>query len=437
MGAAASLEGPLPGRIVSTRQDADPEGATVTEQSSMTAEEKAAGLREQMVQYLVEHGDARTPSVVAALRKVPRHLVAGADPERAYSPEKALVTKRSADGVGLSSVSAARVQAMQLEQADLLAGMRVLEVGSGGVNAAYIAELVGPSGKVVTVDIDEDVTDRAHQFLSAAGYEDVVVVTGDAEHGVPAHAPYDRIVVTVETSDIPPAWREQLTPDGVIVAPIRVRGLTRTVALVRDGESLVSRSMDVCGFVPMRGEGASAVDVVVLHDDAGQGVGLRIDGPEVFDDQALREALHDWRAEQWSGVMVGGTESLEYLDLWLTTALDPMPLLAAEPGAKVAGLVAAASPLGIPALVDGDSFAYRKARPTEEADRFELGVIAHGPHAEQVAARYAEQIVTWDAEHRSDRPRLTVAPAGSQVAEDSPSSRTVDRRHSRLTITWP
>ena len=131
MGTAASLEGPLPGRMVSTRQDADSEGATVTEQSSMTAEEKAAGLREQMVQYLVEHGDARTPSVVAALRRVPRHLVAGADPERAYSPEKALVTKRSADGVGLSSVSAARIQAMQLEQADLLPGMRVLEVGSG------------------------------------------------------------------------------------------------------------------------------------------------------------------------------------------------------------------------------------------------------------------------------------------------------------------
>jgi protein-L-isoaspartate(D-aspartate) O-methyltransferase len=437
LGSVISLPALSPGRIVGTKQDADPEGATVTEQSSMTADEKAAGLREQMVQYLVEHGDMRTPSVIAALRTVPRHLVAGADAERAYSPEKALVTKRSVDGVGLSSVSAARVQAMQLEQADILPGMRVLEIGSGGVNAAYLAELVGADGKVVTVDIDPDVTERAHQFLLAAGYDKVVVVIGDAEHGVGQHAPYDRIVVTVETPDIPPAWREQLTSDGVIVAPIRVRGLTRTVALVRDGESLVSRSMDVCGFVPMRGEGARAVDVVVLHDDPGQGVGLRVDGPERFDNQALREALHDWRAEKWTGVTIGGSESMEYLDLWLTTALDPMPLLAAEPGAKAAGLVAAASPLGIPALVDGDSFAYRKTRPTDVPDRFEIGVIAHGPGAEQVAARYAEQVTAWDTAHRSDRPRLIVVPASMPAPPTSPTSRTVERRHNRLTITWP
>ena len=409
----------------------------MTEQSTASTEERATGLREQMVQYLVEHGDAHTASVIAALRRVPRHLVAGADPERAYAPEKALVTKRSSDGVGLSSVSAARVQAMQLEQADLQPGMRVLEVGSGGVNAAYIAEMVGPSGTVVTVDIDDEVTDRARHFLAAAGYEEVVVVTGDAEHGVAPHAPYDRIIVTVETADIPPAWPAQLAPGGIIVAPVRVRGLTRTAALVRDGKSLVSRSLDVCGFVPMRGAGASKVNVVVLHDEPGKSVGLRVDEPTELDVDALRAALHEGRAEQWTGVTVGGTESLEYLDLWLTTALDPMPLLAAEPGAKAANLVAAASPLGIPALIDGDSFAYRRARPTDEADRYELGVIAHGPHAEQVAARYAEQIATWDAEHRSDRPRLMVAPAGSPVPGSAPSSRTVERRHSRLTITWP
>lgn len=409
----------------------------MTEQPTATTEERAAGLREQMVQYLVEHGDARTPSVIAALRAVPRHLVAGADPERAYAPEKPLVTKRSEEGVGLSSVSAARIQAMQLEQADIRPGMRVLEIGSGGVNAAYLAELVGHSGRVVTIDIDPDVTDRAHLFLAEAGYNDVTVVTGDAEHGVPGHAPYDRILVTVETADIPPAWLEQLSPDGLIVAPVRVRGLTRAAALVRDGNTLISQSLDVCGFVPMRGEGANAVQLMILHDEPGTAVGLRVDGPEELDAAGLRRSLHAERTERWSGVRIGGTESIEYLDLWLTTVLDPLPLMAAEPGARDAGLVAAASPLGIPTLVDGATFAYRKARPTEDPDSFELGVIAHGPHANRVASRYVEQIVAWDATHRGDRPRLTVRPMNDQAAKTTGPSRTVERPHSRLTITWP
>ncbi|WP_201847331.1 methyltransferase, FxLD system [Myceligenerans indicum] len=409
----------------------------MTEHPTTSIDERAASLREQMVQYLVEHGDARTPSVIAALRAVPRHLIPGADPERAYAPEKALVTKRSDDGVGLSSVSAARIQAMQLEEADVRPGMRVLEIGSGGVNAAYLAELVGPSGEVVTVDIDPEVTDRARQFLDAASYKGVTVVTGDAEHGVPDHAAYDRIVVTVETADIPPAWVTQLVPDGVIVAPVRVRGLTRSVALVRDGDALVSRSMDVCGFVPMRGEGENAIRLVVLNDEPGAAVGLRVDGPEELDTEGLKAALHGGRAERWTGVTIGGTESMEYLDMWLTTVLDPLPLLAAEPGARAAGLVAAASPLGIPALVEDDSFGYRKARPTEVPDRYELGVIAHGPHADQVAARYAEQITAWDAEHRGDRPRLTVHPTGDASPAGTGPSRTVERRHSRFTITWP
>lgn len=59
---------------------------------------------------------------------------------------------------------------MRLEQAGLRSGMRVLEVGSGGYNAALIAELVGDDGEVITIDIDIDVVGRARACLAAAGY---------------------------------------------------------------------------------------------------------------------------------------------------------------------------------------------------------------------------------------------------------------------------
>ena len=79
------------------------------------------------------------------------------------------------------------------------------------MNAAYLAEMVGNHGHVVTLDIDSDVTQRAKDFLNATGYRNVTVVTADGETGAPDHAPYDRIIVTVQAADIPPAWIHQLT----------------------------------------------------------------------------------------------------------------------------------------------------------------------------------------------------------------------------------
>lgn len=398
----------------------------------------AEQLRNAMVRELIELDAARSPHVVAAFRKVPRHL---ATPEldlaTAYQTEFAAITKKDADGVAISSVSAARIQAMQIEQADLRSGMRVLEIGSGGVNAAYLAEIVGPEGLVVTVDIDHDVTARAERFLAETGYDQKVrVVTADGEYGVADHAPYDRILVTVQAADIPPAWTEQLVDGGRIVVPLRMRGMTRTVALVRHGDQLLSNSVELCGFVPMQGVGENRVRLVLLHDAEGEEVGLRLDGHPEPDADGLRAALRSPSVKAWSGVTLAGDESSEHLDMWLTTALDNLPLLAATPAARDRGLVASASPLGVPTLIDGDSFAYRTVRRTDTPDRFELGAIGHGPQGQKVAERLVEEIQVWDREHRGDRARIEIHPAGTPDAQ-FPSGRVVDRPHTRVLITWP
>ncbi|MFE6645071.1 methyltransferase, FxLD system [Nocardioides sp. NPDC057772] len=404
-------------------------------------EETFTEQRAKMVDHLVAIGDARTPAVIAALGKVPRHLISGIDPEQAYDPENALVTKTSAEGQNLSSVSAARIQAIQLEQAELRPGHRVLEIGSGGVNAAYVAEIVGASGRVVTLDIDADVTARADRFLEAAGYDRVTVVTGDGAEGAAAYAPFDRIIVTVETTDIPPAWWDQLAPGGRIVAPLRVRGMTRTVGLARHGDRLDSTSVEVCGFVPMQGSGEDAQRLILLNGTSEERVALRVDGGDTFDAEALGAALRMTPVTEWTGVTMGGTESLEHLDLWLTTALDPMPLLVADLGAKAAGLVASASPLGVPTWVDAASFAYRTVRGTDDPEAWEIGVIGHGPEAKSVADTYAAQIRAWGTARRKD-PHLNIArraaapePDGSD--DNASLTRTIRRRHTRVTISWP
>ncbi|WP_369173475.1 methyltransferase, FxLD system [Streptomyces sp. R28] len=394
-------------------------------------------LRDAMVQRLIELGAARSPRVVAAFRSVPRHLATPeVDMARTYDAEYAAVTKTDATGVDISSVSAPRIQAMQIEQADIQPGMNILEIGSGGVNAAYLAELVGEHGRVITMDIDRDVTQRAKDFLKATGHRKITVITADGEHGAPGHAPYDRILVTVQAADIPPAWIHQLKEGGRLVVPLRMRGMTRTIAFVRDGERLVSDGFELCGFVPMQGAGENRLRLAVLHDTEGEEIALRLDGHPEPDTEALRAALRTARAEAWSGVTLAGDESNEHLDLWLTTALDNLPLMAAKPSARQHGLVASASPLGVPTLVDGDSFAYRTVRATDDADRFELGAVGHGPQGKAVAERLVEEIQTWDREHRGHRAHIEVHPAGTPD-DQLPAGRVIDRLHTRITISWP
>ncbi len=398
----------------------------------------AQHLRDAMVRQLIDLGAARSPRVLAAFRTVSRHLATPqVDMAKAYEAESATITKTDENGVDISSVSAPRVQAMQIEQADLAPGMTVLEIGSGGPNAAYLAEMVGDQGHVVTVDIDEDVTARAERFLAETGYDrHVTVVTADAEAGVPVHAPYDRIIVTVQAADIPPAWIHQLKDGGRLVVPLRMRGMTRSVAFVRNGERLVSDDIQLCGFVPMRGAGENRMRLAVLHEADGEEVALRLDGHPEPDVPALSAALYEPGTEVWSGVTVGGMESKDHLDLWLTTALDNLPLMAAKPAARHRGIVAAASPIGIPALVDGGSLAYRTSRRTDDPDRWELGALGHGPEGQKTAERLVEEIQAWDREHRGQQARIEVHPAGTP-SDRLPSGQVVDRPHTRITISWP
>ncbi|MGW0136358.1 methyltransferase, FxLD system [Streptomyces sp. NPDC003299] len=394
-------------------------------------------LRDAMVQALIDIGALRSSRAVAAFRAVPRHLAVPDLPlSKCYEPEAPLITKTDASGVDVSSVSAPRIQAVQIEQGDIQPGHNILEIGSGGVNAAYLAEMVGVQGRVVTVDIDPDVTQRARDFLKTIGQRNVTVITGDGGSGAIDYQPFDRIIVTVQATDIPSAWVHQLKLGGRLVVPLRMRGMTRTVAFIRDEDRLISDGFELCGFVPMQGAGEDRMRVALIHEAEGEEIGLRLDGHPEPDIKALARALAMPRCEVWSAVMLAGDESNEHLDLWLTTALDNLPLMAAKPAARERGLVASASPLGIPTLVDGDSFAYRTVRRTEDPDRFELGAIGHGPRGREVAERLVKEIQTWNLEHRGDRAHIDVYPAGTSD-DRLGAARVIDRPHSRITISWP
>lgn len=383
-----------------------------------------------MVSELREQGAVRSGPVAAAIAVVPRHLFAPGEPlEAAYAAQGIVVAKRGPDGRALSVMSAAHLQAVMLEQAGIEPGMRVLEVGSGGYNAALIQEITGSSGKVITVDIDPDITDRARACLDAAGYHHVDVVLADADGGMPGGAPYDRIIVTAGAWDVPPAWIAQLSPQGRLVVPLRMRGLTRSIAFDRDGAGLVSRGYCLARFVPVQGDGAYAECKVMLRD----GIALETDDPDVEPDvAALGEALEAPRLECWSGAAWDLPDELE---LFLTLNLPRVARLYASQDVVDQGTIGPAALMGVPALITENSLAYRTRRDTESTGGFESGVIAHGPQAGELAGQYLDLLRRWARDHRR-RGAATFRywPTGTVPAPVPP--RTVTKRYGAVTVAW-
>jgi len=93
----------------------------------------------------------------------------------------------------------------------------VLEIGTGlGYQAAVLAEL---AHKVYSVEIIEALAQQAVKRLGRAGYTNVEVKVADGSHGLPEHAPFDKVMVTAAPDLIPPALINQLKPGGRMMIP--------------------------------------------------------------------------------------------------------------------------------------------------------------------------------------------------------------------------
>lgn len=119
-----------------------------------------------------------------------------------------------------SSGSQPSIVAEMLAALDVQPGQSVLEIGTGtGWNAALLSHLVGEHGRVVTIEVDQQLAADARHTLTTAGFHPLVI-TGDGLEGYPPGAPYDRVISTAAIREVvPPAWLDQLRPGGRLVTP--------------------------------------------------------------------------------------------------------------------------------------------------------------------------------------------------------------------------
>jgi protein-L-isoaspartate(D-aspartate) O-methyltransferase len=183
--------------------------------------------------------------VLAAMRKVPRHLFVPEDQSAHAYEDRPLPI-----GEG-QTISQPFIVAAMTELAALGPEARVLEIGTGsGYQAALLAEL---AREVYTIEIVEPLAARAAALLQHLGYANVKTRSGDGYRGWPEAAPFDAIVVTAAPPQIPEPLKQQLKPGGRLVVPVGER-MQKLVVVTRTADGFSEQTVFPVRFVPMTGE---------------------------------------------------------------------------------------------------------------------------------------------------------------------------------------
>ncbi|WP_156057734.1 methyltransferase, FxLD system [Micromonospora parva] len=380
----------------------------------------------------------RTSTVEVAMRRTPRHLFL---PGVGHAcADEAVFTKTDAHGTSISAASQPRIVAMMLEQLAVRPGQRVMEVGAGtGYNAALLAAIVGDAGRVVTIDVDEDLVEKARKHLAAADVTNVDVVHGDGALGYAKGAPYDRIIASVGAYETPTAWLEQLTPGGRLVVPLRLRGAaSRSIIFERSDGGWRDQGSELAVFTPLRGIGDDARRLVSLTPE--QDVILQMHNDQDVDAAALAGVLETERRKIWTDVFFPPMVPYEWMDLWLACRLDNAIMrMNVQPTAVERGVVTPMFGWGAMATTRGADLAYLTTRPTparpDGSRLYEVGVIGHGPSGWDLAHHVNEEIRTWSATYRSRTVRFEI-PDAPVEADPSVGRFVLARRHHPIAVTW-
>ncbi len=198
--------------------------------------------RRRMVDKQLRARDIQNARVLDAMLAVPRHLfVPESKRAEAYSDAPLPIGYEQ-------TISQPYIVAFMTQALDIAPGHRVLEVGTG---SGYQAAVLGALAKdVYTIEIVPPLAQRASETLSALGYRNIQVRTGNGYLGWAEHAPYDRIMVTAAPDDVPIALLQQLKIGGLMAIPVgtvtqELRILRRTVTGTETLTTLPVR------FVPM------------------------------------------------------------------------------------------------------------------------------------------------------------------------------------------
>lgn len=202
--------------------------------------------RKRMVETELIARKIKDPLVIRAMLKVPRHLfVAEAMAAQAYSDTSLPIGDKQ-------TISQPYMVALMSELLALTGSERVLEIGTGsGYQAAVLAEL---AQRVYTVERLTTLAVRARRIFDTLGLTNIKLKIEDGTTGWEAEAPFDAIMVTAGSPDIPKALVDQLAPGGRLVIPVGDQSDQVLLRIIKREDGTLVREKSVgCRFVKLVG----------------------------------------------------------------------------------------------------------------------------------------------------------------------------------------
>jgi protein-L-isoaspartate(D-aspartate) O-methyltransferase len=204
--------------------------------------------RESLVANLQRAGYIKTERVKQAFLAVPRDVFLPG-----FLKKYSYVDTPLDIGQG-QTISAPHMVAIMCESLDIQQGQKILEIGTGsGYHAAVVAQLVGKSGMVYTIERFESLAKKAKASLKNIDCQNVVVEVGDGSCGLPSYRPYDRIYVTCAAPCVPPPLVEQLSDPGKLLVPVGDMYCELTILVKEKGKTSMHQ-LGGCAFVPLVGK---------------------------------------------------------------------------------------------------------------------------------------------------------------------------------------
>lgn len=199
----------------------------------------------RMVADQVRKRGVRSPKVLAAMERVPRHLFVPEEmATRSYNDEPVPIGERQT--ISQPYMVGAMTEALELEGHE-----RALEVGGGsGYQAVILAQL---AREVITIEARAPLADAARERLAMLGYGNIRVETGDGTLGFAEAAPFDAILVAAAAPQVPAPLIEQLAEGGRMIIPVGRSDRQMLTRIRKSGGQAVQEELFACQFVPLQG----------------------------------------------------------------------------------------------------------------------------------------------------------------------------------------
>jgi protein-L-isoaspartate(D-aspartate) O-methyltransferase len=201
-------------------------------------------LSDRMVSYQLRTRNICSEAVLDAMRRIPRHLFVSKNLQNSAYDDSPLPI-----GLG-QTISQPYIVAFMTEQLEPFFGGKILEVGTGsGYQTAILAYL---GSEVYTVELLEELAERAKKTLDELNFNKVKVKQGNGYSGWPEEAPFDAIIVTAAPEKIPERLFEQLKEGGKMILPVGPVNSVQFLKLItRKNGRPIEKDLLPVRFVPM------------------------------------------------------------------------------------------------------------------------------------------------------------------------------------------